>query len=167
MPVVLERYELPERGSFVIEQSVDIQVTAQEARRKVNQWLLMEVSHMMGTEEPALVIGTQNVWRVPVIFTASTKGKIGVVGQIDVDLCSGKMNNTPACKAKIEQYAAELAENLAPFQPLSIHQIPKESIPDDVADIPILDWGEEPEIEEDLGDEQVMSVEKVPELVVA
>ena len=55
MTIILDQYTIPEKGSFEIRQTVDIAFTAKQAQRKVDTWLLNEVSTMMGTEAPTLV----------------------------------------------------------------------------------------------------------------
>lgn len=130
MTIVLERYTIPERGVFEIDlkQSIEIRVTAEEARRKVNRWLLDYVSYMMHAEAPTLVIGEQQVaWRVPAIFTSSQVGNVGIVGYVDVDIYNGQMNNTAERKEHISQCAKKLAEKLPPYQP--IQSVPEAFIP--------------------------------------
>ncbi len=120
MTILLEQSTLPERGTVEIHlnQTFEIKVTAEEARRQVNRWLLMEVSCQMGAEPPTLVIGQRIVWRVPAHFSAPQVGRVGVVGMVDVDVASGKLYNATECKRVIEQRATELASKLPPYQPL-------------------------------------------------
>jgi len=130
MTIVLERYTIPERGVLEIDlkQSIDIRVTAEEARRKVNRWLLDYVSYMMHADPPTLVIGEQQaVWRVPAVLTASQVGAVGIAGYIEVDVRTGQMNNTAQRKEQITQCARKLAEKLPPYQP--IQSVPEEFIP--------------------------------------
>jgi predicted DNA-binding antitoxin AbrB/MazE fold protein len=44
-------------------------VTAAMARRKVNRFVLDEISYLMGGEQPTLVETDRLVWRVPVVLT--------------------------------------------------------------------------------------------------
>jgi hypothetical protein len=92
-------------------------VTAEEARRKVNRWLINEVSYMIGAEVPTLVIGEQVVWRVPAWIGFPHTGRAGTVGTIDVDVQSGAMDNTPERKAEIERRAETIAAHMPPYQP--------------------------------------------------
>ncbi|MDQ3248033.1 MAG: hypothetical protein M3Q45_02380, partial [Chloroflexota bacterium] len=82
MTILLERFTVPARGVLELElrESIEIRVTAEEARRKVNSWVFEYVSYMMCAEAPTFVIGKQAVWRVPAVFTASQVGRVGVVG---------------------------------------------------------------------------------------
>ena len=119
MTILLERYTIPERGVFEIDlkQSIEIRVTAEEARRKVNRWLLDYVSYMMYADPPTLVIDAQVVWRVPAVFTASQVGRAGVVGYVDVDVFTSEANNTQERGEQFMQCAERLAAKLPPYQP--------------------------------------------------
>ncbi|MEM7538731.1 MAG: hypothetical protein AAF639_41600 [Chloroflexota bacterium] len=125
MPIVLEKYEYPEQGHFVIQQPVTIKITATEAKRRVNHWLLHEVSTMLGVEEPELVIGAKSHWRIPVIYTAPHFGEAGQVGTIEVDILTGEMDTTAEKHDELRQAAKELAKTVPPFQPI---QVPAEYI---------------------------------------
>jgi len=81
MTIILEQSTIPEIGTFEIHKTVNIQVSAKQAQRKVDTWLLNEVSYMMGAEEPTLVIGERTVWRVPAYFSAPGAGRVGTVGK--------------------------------------------------------------------------------------
>jgi hypothetical protein len=50
MQIILEHYAFPERGTFQIQETVTIEVTADEAKRQVNRWLLHEVNSQKGTD---------------------------------------------------------------------------------------------------------------------
>ena len=124
LAIVLDEYTSPKKGKMInlkVERSFAVNLSAQEAKRKVNGWLLMEVSTMIGAEEPTLAIGQQSVvWRVPIIFTAPHVGKVGEIGRIDVDVQTGEMYKMAVCKAEIEAEAKRLAKSLPPFQPIPV-----------------------------------------------
>lgn len=115
----VDNYTLPERGPvhLCLNHTFEIGITAEEARRQVKRWLLNEVSYMLTAAAPTLKIGNVIVWRVPVIFTASHIGHVGVVGEIDVDVTTGVMNNTAAQKEALLCQARKLAAALPPYQP--------------------------------------------------
>lgn len=122
MTVLLDSYAVPEQGEFevYVRRKVNLQVTAEAARRTVQRWLLHQVSYMMGAEAPQLVIGEPDVfWRVPVILTASPLGRVGIVGVVDVQVETGEIEEAAACKQQILQAARELAAKLPPYQPRS------------------------------------------------
>jgi hypothetical protein len=56
------------------------------------------------------------VWRVPVILIATHLGNAGVVGEVDVDVETGAMNNLEANKEAILAQAHSLAATLPPYQ---------------------------------------------------
>jgi hypothetical protein len=119
LTLLLDEYTLPDRGvvDLRLNCSFEIKVTAEQARRQVKGWLLDEVSMTMTTQSPTLLIGTRVVWRVPVIFTAAHIGAVGCVGEVDVDVATGVMNNTPDLKEMILNQARKLAADMPPYQP--------------------------------------------------
>lgn len=116
MQIILEPYIIPDRGTFQIQETVTIHVSADEARRQVDHWLLHEVNSQMGADQPALVVGTRSVWRIPVYWSASHAGRVGIVGTVEVDVLSGEIVNSSQCKAELIQRAQELASELPPYQ---------------------------------------------------
>ncbi len=122
MQIILNVYHIPEKGTFElnIQRSLEINITAEQAQRQVNRWLLNEVSYLMGTEPPTLVIGERIMWRVPAWISFPQVGKAGEVGTIDVDVITGEMNNTPECRTEIERQAKKIAKRQSPFQPQQV-----------------------------------------------
>lgn len=130
MTVVLENLTIPERGLLELDfkQSIEIKVTAEEARRKVNRWLLEYVSYMMHADPPTLVMdGQQAVWRVPAILTNSRVGDVGVAGTVDVNVHTGQMDDSEARIKQITCCALEMVKDLPPYQPRQ--SVPEEFIP--------------------------------------
>jgi hypothetical protein len=119
LTLLLDEYTLPTVGAVDLQfsRSFEIKVTAEQARRQVKHWLFHEVSMTLTSQMPTLLIGTQVVWRVPVIFTAVHIGPVGCAGEIDVDVATGAMNNTPAVKEAILSQARKLAAAMPPYQP--------------------------------------------------
>lgn len=118
--ILLDHYTLPPKGPvhLQINWSFDIHITAEEARQKVDGWLLDEVSTMIGAGEPLLVVdGATVVWRVPAIFTTPHLGEVGVAGTVDVDVQTGAMVDTDACKKAILRGAQTLAKKMPPYKP--------------------------------------------------
>jgi hypothetical protein len=116
MQIILEPYTIPERGTFQIQETITIQVSADEARRKVDSWLLHEVNSQMGAEQPTLVVGERSVWRVPVYWNTPS-GRAGIVGSVEVDVLSGELDSAAQRKAEFIQRAQDLAAGLPPYQP--------------------------------------------------
>jgi hypothetical protein len=144
MTIILDQYAIPEKGVFEIRQTVNIQVSAQEAQRKVDTWLLLEVSMMMGAETPTLVIGERTVWRVPARFSAPHVGRVGTVGLVDVDVQTGELYNPAACKAAILKCSKKLAAKLPPFQ---VREVPSEYLAKNVPPAPKLQVTEDGALE--------------------
>ena len=115
MTILLDNIAIPEQGTLTINLTIEIKVTAEQARKKVNFWLMDQVSSQMGAETPTLVIGGRAVWRVPAYISFPSTGRAGTVGVIDVDAQTGEMDNTPEKKAEIERGAEEIVKRLPPF----------------------------------------------------
>ena len=72
--------------------STTLNVTQVAARRKVNVFLLNQVGTGLGGDTPTLVVQNDRLcWRVPVILALPPKGRLGQVGQIDVDAQTGEI----------------------------------------------------------------------------
>ena len=119
LTLLLDGYTLPDAGAVDLQlsRSFEIKVSAEQARRQVKGWLLDQVSYMMTAKIPTLVIGVSVVWRVPVILTATHVGHVGVVGEVDVDVETGAMNDQAACKEAILAQAQKLAAIIPPYKP--------------------------------------------------
>ena len=135
MTILLDDIPIPEHGTLTINLTIEIKVTAEQARKKVDHWLMDQVSSQMGAEAPTLVAGGRTVWRVPAYISFSSVGRAGTVGTIDVDAQTGEMNNTPDKKSEIERQALEIAKRLPPYKP---HTPPPEFIPKNVPSAKVL-----------------------------
>jgi len=72
--------------------SATLNITQAAARRKVNVFLLNQVGTGLGSDAPTLVVQNDRLcWRVPVILALPPKGRLGQVGQIDVDAQTGEI----------------------------------------------------------------------------
>jgi hypothetical protein len=119
MAVLLDPYTLPEKGKveLKIERRFEIKVTAEEARRRVNRWLRDEVSMLISGDLPTLVVGEQVIWRVSTWISFPHTGRAGMVGLVDVDVSTGKINNLLKCKAEIKRQAEEIAARQPIYHP--------------------------------------------------
>jgi hypothetical protein len=122
MQVVIEELNLPESGAveLKVNRSFEIKVTAEEARRKVNQWLSWEVSMLIVADPPTLHIGEAVVWRVPAWIGFPRVGRAGDVGSVDVDVQTGEMYDLEQAKTQIESCASVIAKRLPPYQPRKV-----------------------------------------------
>jgi len=94
MTIILERYPIPDSGplKLSVEISAEIKVSADEARRKVNGFLLNNLSYLtIGERQPELVVGERVCWRVAVNHTLPGFGALGRIGTIDVDVETGEL----------------------------------------------------------------------------
>lgn len=107
--------ELPRVGKLEVDVRVtaDVNVSAFSARQKVNAFVLNEISYMMHAGNPALVLADRILWRVPVVLSQTSRGDIGQVGHIDVDVETGQMLVTPQLVSEIEARAAALVARSA------------------------------------------------------
>ncbi len=84
---------LPRAGRLQVDVhlSAELNVTAAIARRKVNAFLATHVGNLLLAGEPALVLTERIVWRVPVDLTSPPTGRLGHLGDVDVDTESGDL----------------------------------------------------------------------------
>ena len=116
--IILDNLTLPETGpaEIRVNYSFTISISAEQARRAVNRWLLMEVSMSFIAEPPTLALAASIVWRVPVAYTASHVGRVGLAGTVDVDVNTGEIFDSPEVRECIFASARKMAEKLPPFQ---------------------------------------------------
>jgi hypothetical protein len=109
--ILLERQQVPTTGVLMVQvnQAVHINVSAEEAQRKVSVFVLKKISNLMHGETPTLVLGEQPSWRVPVHLTFPTTGDVGQIGTIDVDVTSGELCASPDIIAAIAVHAESTA----------------------------------------------------------
>ncbi len=83
-----------------------INVTAFTARQKVSGYVGDRISHLMGGDEPTLVLAKgQLVWRVPIILTRPSQGVVGIVGVMDVDARTGSLIVQPDLAEQVKARA--------------------------------------------------------------
>ncbi|MCP4362902.1 MAG: hypothetical protein GY796_33270 [Chloroflexi bacterium] len=95
MSVIIETITPPESGPFNLELKLatDIAVTAVEARRKVSVYTGSYIADLLAGGRLSLVWrGNIAYWRVPVILSSRSLGRIGTVGMIDVDVQTISVN---------------------------------------------------------------------------
>ena len=91
-----------------------IQISSLVARQKVNVLMLERVSNLLLADEPALVrISDEKwVWRVPVDLTFPSRGRVGQVGQVDVDAHYGEVRYDEALLGQIRNKTRQLAQEV-------------------------------------------------------
>ena len=86
-----------------------VQVAPAYARRQVNGLMLDRVSHLLLAGRPTLIYTDRWYWRVPVDLTFPSKGRVGCVGEIDVDATLGQVKFSDELLDQIAQRADRLA----------------------------------------------------------
>jgi len=106
---------LPKTGRLEVDIKVaaDVNISAYAARQKVNDFVLSDISYMMHAGDSVLVLAERICWRVPVILSLTSRGDVGEVGAIDVDVETGQMHVTPQLIAEINARAEGLALSAA------------------------------------------------------
>ena len=79
----------------------DVNISAYAARQKVNDFVLSNLNYVMHAGPPMLVLAERICWRVPVILSLTSRGDVGEVGVIDVDVKTGQMHVSPQLTVQI------------------------------------------------------------------
>ncbi len=88
-----------------------VNITAFTARQKVSGFVGDRISHLMGGDEPTLVLAQERlVWRVPITLTRPALGIVGVVGILDVDARTGHLIIPSDFAQQVENRARALTE---------------------------------------------------------
>jgi hypothetical protein len=111
MAAIIESLPKAGRLEIDIKVSADLNISAYAARQKVNAFVLSDISYMMHTGEPVLVVADQIRWHVPIILTLTSRGDVGEVGGIDVDVQTGQLHVTPQLITEINARAEGLARS--------------------------------------------------------
>lgn len=112
MSIIIESVALPERGPLNIKVDVvtTINTTAEEARRKVSVFAGNIIADLLSAETPGLVWqGNNAYWRVPVVLSSRSMGRIGTVGTIDVSVETGELLIPDQLIEEIEENAQRFA----------------------------------------------------------
>jgi hypothetical protein len=95
--------------------SVTIGITAEQAKRKLTRFLMDEVSLFISPQVPLLVVADENAiyWRFPIIFSMGLRGRLGQVGEVDVDARNGELLLNDDLVEEIKAHARILAQGAA------------------------------------------------------
>ena len=116
MSILIDSIQLPERGRVEIKLDVTavINTSAEEARKKVGVFVGNEIADLLSAEMPDLLwIEDEAFWRVPVVLSSKTMGRIGKVGALDVSVESGEIRITEEAVGEIEENAQRFAAGAA------------------------------------------------------
>ena len=91
-----------------------IYISAFVARQKVNVLMLERVSNLLLAGEPRLTEAPDGsgVWHVPVDLTFPTHGRVGCVGEVEVDARYGEVHYDDALLTQIARKAESLAQQI-------------------------------------------------------
>jgi hypothetical protein len=86
-----------------------LNITATEARRRVNRQIVSELGTGLTARDPEVVIaGEQILWRVPIVMSLPGLGDLGQVGAVDVDARSGDLLLSSGMQDTIAKHAQRL-----------------------------------------------------------
>lgn len=110
--IILQDQFVPQAGPLDLQIKVKatMNLSAEDARRKVNRFAHREISYLLRGDTPSLAIGNGVYWRVPLLLTFPSHGSVGAVGSIDVDVASGEMQLNDDLIAEIQNRARHLAD---------------------------------------------------------
>ena len=91
-----------------------IQISAFVARQKVNVVVFEQVSNLFLADEPTLRQKEDEnwVWRVPVDFTLPSQGRVGRVGELEVDARYGQVYYSQALLSQMADEAERLLQQV-------------------------------------------------------
>lgn len=111
MPVTIESLP-PQFRSAEVEINIRVlatmNITPVVARRKVNVLMLEKIGNLLHGGQPALHVADRMYWRVPVILSTPSQGRIGQAGNIDVDVETGEMIVDDKSLEEIAEHARRL-----------------------------------------------------------
>jgi hypothetical protein len=112
--IVLVGQPLPKVGRFDLKFDIStvVNVSPEEALRKVNRFVHRKISYLMRGENPDFLVAERVYWRVPVFLTFPSHGSSGEVGSIDVE--TGELNFVDQSLEEIQQRVHDLAARFAP-----------------------------------------------------
>ena len=101
-----------ERWLHQVHLNVVTPISALVARQKVNVLMLERVSNLLLADEPVLteLSEGQSVWRVPVDLTFPQRGRVGRVGELDVEARYGEVRYSDDMLTEIGAAATDLAK---------------------------------------------------------
>lgn len=86
-----------------------LNVTAEEARHRVNCQVVTELGTGLVARDPELIItGERVTWRVPIALSLPELGDLGQVGAVDVDARTGDLLTGAEAQEGIIQHARRL-----------------------------------------------------------
>jgi len=96
--------------------STTLGISAQEAQRKVRRYFGDHVNMFITPRPPLLVMLDDHTshWRFPLVFSLGRQGRLGQVGEVDVDAHSGELLVSETLVQEINTNAHRLAQRTPP-----------------------------------------------------
>lgn len=116
MTLMIETVTPPTSGTFRLDLhlAADIRVSAEVARKAVSAFVGREVADLLHGDRPDLVWQEAGVyWRVPVVLSSRSFGRVGVVGAVDVDVETGELTLNDELILTLSDNARRLATGVA------------------------------------------------------
>jgi hypothetical protein len=113
---MFETVPLLEQGvlNLTFNLKTNIQVTAKKAQQLVSVFVGNQIADLLHGDIPNLIIRENGAyWRVPVVLSCHSLGRIGLVGTIDVHVETGKLQTDDKVIQEIEQNAQRFAISAA------------------------------------------------------
>lgn len=86
----------------------DILVSREEAVRRAQGYLTVEIAMALRPDEPSLLGGNHPLWRMPVWLHLRGIGRVAIVGHLDVDATTGEVIPLTAVAIKEMQDRADV-----------------------------------------------------------
>jgi len=103
--------KIPEQAevSFKFEISTKANITPFVAKQSIDDFLLNSVGNLLCAGEPEFFVSEDGIfWKVPVHYTIPSKGTLGVVGYLLVDMQTGEIVRTIEDLEEIKKHAEML-----------------------------------------------------------
>lgn len=116
MTLMIETVTPPTSGSFQLDLhlTADIRITANDARKAVSAFVGQQIADLLHGDRPDLVWQEAGVyWRVPVVLSSRSLGRVGVVGSVDVDVETGELTLNDELLLTLSDNAHRLAAGAA------------------------------------------------------
>lgn len=92
-----------------------VNITAYTARQQASGYVGSHISHLMGGDDPALMLAQGRVvWRVPILLSSPRRGILGQVAHLDIDARTGQLLLPPDFHTQIETHAQALLNSSPP-----------------------------------------------------
>lgn len=103
--------------TYRIEVKTRLKITALQAQQQAQTFLLFNVGNMLSVGEPILLLtGGLVRWKVPILYGLPSKGLLGHIGELLLDVETGEVllsESTPSSIEDLEKRAEQLYHTTA------------------------------------------------------